>query len=203
MLYRNSFVMYDRGTNSLWVHTTGECVKGELKGGQLEFLSSVVTSWSRWKQAHPKSLVLEGERASGFMGTYAFNDHRMVDFGLSVGQNAATKLYRIEDLARLRVVHDRVGEEDVVVFFDRNAMNGTAWIRDGANFRWDGQQFVDDHGQAWDPILGQPTSVSLDSSRKMRPLPATMWLLDEWHGFYPSGDTYVAPEPAPSQRHVY
>ena len=40
ILLENSFVMYDRGTDSLWVHVTGRAVWGPLKGEQLEFVPS-------------------------------------------------------------------------------------------------------------------------------------------------------------------
>ncbi len=43
VLYRQSFVMYDKQTDSLWVHTTGEAIKGALKGKVLTFLPSTVT----------------------------------------------------------------------------------------------------------------------------------------------------------------
>src|SRR5439155_1161397 len=70
ILYENSFVMYDRKTESLWVHVTGRAVWGPLKGKQLEFVPSTVTTWSQWKAAHPRTLVLPGFRRGGFMGTY-------------------------------------------------------------------------------------------------------------------------------------
>ncbi len=49
VLYRRSFVMYDRETESLWVHVTGEAIKGELKGNRLDFSPSEVVSWRTWK----------------------------------------------------------------------------------------------------------------------------------------------------------
>ena len=65
ILYENSFVMYDRKTESLWVHVTGRAVWGPLKGKQLEFVPSTVTTWQQWKAAHPRTLVLPGFRRGG------------------------------------------------------------------------------------------------------------------------------------------
>ena len=106
VLYRNSFIMYDRKTKSLWVHTTGECVKGELKGRQLEFIPSTVTSWRAWKSTHPKSLVLEGKKATGFMGTFSLKEKDAKKFGVSVGQGETTKLYAAGEALDYEVVTD-------------------------------------------------------------------------------------------------
>ena len=46
ILYRNSFVMYDRETESLWVHVTGRAEVGPREGWQLRFMPSTVTTAS-------------------------------------------------------------------------------------------------------------------------------------------------------------
>ena len=61
-LYERSFIMYDKQTDSLWVHTTGEAVVGEYQGKVLEFLPSTVTTWKRWRGDHPSTLVLNVKR---------------------------------------------------------------------------------------------------------------------------------------------
>lgn len=71
LLYKNSFVMYDQETKSLWVHTTGEAVRGPLAGRRLDFLPSLVVPWSVWKAKYPATTVLLGRQARGFMGTFA------------------------------------------------------------------------------------------------------------------------------------
>ena len=85
VLYRQSFIMYDRETDSHWVHTTGECVKGEMKGKTLTFLPSTVTSWASWKALHPETTVLTGRRARGMMGRFDFGT-QPERYGLSIGQ---------------------------------------------------------------------------------------------------------------------
>ena len=37
ILYQNSFVMYDKKTDSLWVHATGRAETGPMKGNTLTF----------------------------------------------------------------------------------------------------------------------------------------------------------------------
>ncbi len=190
VLYRNSFVMYDRGTKSLWVHTTGECVKGELKGSQLKFLTSTVTSWGTWVAAHPKSLVLEGKGRGGFMGTFTFNAKRAEKFGVSIGQGETVKLYLMSDLIKKRVIQDRFGNQDIVVFFDKAGMHATAWVREGHTFAFKKDQFVDEKGRLWNMMLGRPVGDKNDKE-KMGPLPATAWLIKRWKGFYPDSKTWA------------
>ncbi len=58
-LWRDSLVMYDRGTNSLWSQLLGEAVAGPMKGRKLEQLPAEVTTWSAWRERHPDTLVLQ------------------------------------------------------------------------------------------------------------------------------------------------
>lgn len=191
VLYRNSFIMYDRDTESLWVHTTGECIKGDLKGRQLEFLPSVVTTWGAWKKQHPKSLVLEGEKARGFMGTFTLTREKADDFGLSIGQGDDVKLYPIRELLKRRAIHDTFDGEPVVILFDGNALHGTAWRPGDVRLRWNGKAFVDAKGRRWDMMLGQPVGAK-DDSEKLEPVAATQWLIKRWKGFYPKSETWTA-----------
>jgi hypothetical protein len=83
ILYEKSFVMYDRKTESLWVHVTGRAEAGPLKGKQLPFFPSTVTTWARWRASYPNTLVLPGRRRDGFMGTYD-GLNQPADLGLAV-----------------------------------------------------------------------------------------------------------------------
>ncbi len=58
-LWRNSLVMRDKETNSLWSHVTGVCLEGELTGQTLTQIPSVQTTWAEWQQAHLDTRVLK------------------------------------------------------------------------------------------------------------------------------------------------
>lgn len=58
-LWRNSMIMQDLETNSLWSHVTGECLEGELVGTHLTMVPMVQTSWTKWVAAHPDTRVLK------------------------------------------------------------------------------------------------------------------------------------------------
>ena len=52
-LWRNSLIMMDEETKSLWSHVSGEALSGPLAGRRLESIPSVQTTWKEWVAAHP------------------------------------------------------------------------------------------------------------------------------------------------------
>jgi hypothetical protein len=64
LLYQSSLVMYDRQTESLWSHFTGESLAGVLTGTELESYPVATVSWAAWIDAHPEGLVLSRDTGS-------------------------------------------------------------------------------------------------------------------------------------------
>ena len=58
MLWRDSLIMYDRDTGSLWSQVLGKAVAGPMKGEALVEVPSQLTTWGDWKRRHPDTLVL-------------------------------------------------------------------------------------------------------------------------------------------------
>lgn len=185
-LYRQSFVMYDKQTNSLWLHTTGEAVKGPMKGKRLPFVPSTVTSWKRWRALHPKTVVLTGARSNGFMGRFGLDDG-IERYGLSVGQGDAPKLYPYKRLAAARVVNDTVAGTPVVVYYDAESRTAKAYERGARTFAWSKGRAVDDKGVAYDLFRGMSTS---QPPVRLKQVVGTVWLVNRWRGFYPDGATW-------------
>ena len=144
-LWRDSLVLYDRKTGSLWSQGDGKAFYGELKGTKLEPLPSTMTTWKEWKAAHPETLVLEkprGERSAGSPYVRYFADPDRLGvlgrenpdprlpgkdlvFGLEI--DGDTVAYPASVLARQPVIDDTVGGEPVVVYFDRGAGSAYAY----------------------------------------------------------------------------
>lgn len=61
MLFNSALIMYDRATESLWLHYTGEAVVGARVGDQLERIPASLVSWAEFKENHPDGLVLDAE----------------------------------------------------------------------------------------------------------------------------------------------
>src|SRR5262249_22247365 len=140
-LYRNSLIMYDRQTGSLWSHFLGAAVQGPLRGTRLRFVPSTCTAWGAWRRDHPNTLVLdtgEGDSDSyasyyrssetGILGTRR-RDTRLApkDLVLGVLQPAA-RAYAFRDLARVGIVRDRLAGKPVEIRYDRATQTAQALL---------------------------------------------------------------------------
>ena len=72
-LYQSALVMYDRQTESLWSHFTGQAVAGVLAGAQLDTIPLATVAWQDWRAAHPDGLVLS--RDTGHDRDYGRNPY--------------------------------------------------------------------------------------------------------------------------------
>jgi len=183
ILFRSSFIMYDKGTKSLWVHTTGQAIKGPMKGKQLEFLPSTVTTWKRWREEHPKTKVLTGRKARGFMGSFRL-EKSLGRYGLSLGQGDEVKLYPFKVLARRRVVNDEFDGKKIVVVYDSEGLAAAAFLRGKHVFSFEDGGMVDEKGREWDLFHGTRGEERLER------LPATPWLVRRWLDHYPDSPIF-------------
>ena len=58
-LWRNDLVMKDLESGSLWSHHSMKCILGPSLGKTLTLHPYVMTSWGRWRRAHPNSAILD------------------------------------------------------------------------------------------------------------------------------------------------
>ena len=74
-LWRNSLIMQDEETGTLWSHITGEALDGELAGERLAIIPGVQTTWEAWREVHPDTrlLVKDAEVGSSRYESY-FDD---------------------------------------------------------------------------------------------------------------------------------
>ena len=73
LLWNSALVMYDRQTETLWSHFTGEGIVGELTGVELEVFPVATVPWNVWRDANPDGLVLS--RDTGFDRDYGRNPY--------------------------------------------------------------------------------------------------------------------------------
>jgi len=73
LLWNSSLVMYDRQTETLWSHFTGEGIIGELTGEELEAFPLSTVAWNTWRDANPDGLVLSQD--TGFDRSYGRNPY--------------------------------------------------------------------------------------------------------------------------------
>lgn len=57
-LYQSALVMYDRQTESLWAHFTGEGIVGHYAGAQLQLVPAQTLGWASFTESFPEAEVL-------------------------------------------------------------------------------------------------------------------------------------------------
>jgi hypothetical protein len=67
-LLQSALVMYDRQTESLWGHFTGEAIVGALTGEQLDTYTVQTVNWGEWRAANPDGTVLAPDSTGSTYG---------------------------------------------------------------------------------------------------------------------------------------
>jgi hypothetical protein len=76
-LYNSALVMYDRQTESLWLHFEGVAIEGPLEGTRLEFIPVQILSFEQFRGEYPGGRVLS--RGTGFGRAYGQNPYEFYD----------------------------------------------------------------------------------------------------------------------------
>ena len=211
-LIRNSLVMFDRETGTLWSHLTGEALEGPLVGQHLQQLLSEQTTWGRWRAEHPKTLMLDvdpndvrfdpyqsyyGAPDAGVVGRKRADDRLPVkEKVIGVRLGGEVKAYSFTALARDRVVNDEVGGVPLVVVFDPVSYSGAVYRRDrgGTLLTFTagstGLSLRDDQtGSEWDGLSGK-AMTGIDAGMELEQLPITYSFWFGWVDVYPNTEVY-------------
>ncbi|MDW7754496.1 MAG: DUF3179 domain-containing protein [Brevefilum sp.] len=224
----SNLIMYDRQTETWWQQGTGEGIVGSLTGTQLEFVPAAMISWEEFKNANPDSLVLS--RETGYVRSYGRNPYVGYDninnppflyqgpttpgqlppvarvLALEFDGEAAAYPYQI--LSEVNVVNDRVGDQDVAIFWAPGTASAldTSVIEEGQDvgsaiaydrnidgqlltFEYDGENIIDAQtGSTWD-ILGRAVSGPL-SGTQLSEVVSVNHLWFSWAAFKPETRIY-------------
>ncbi len=138
MLRHSDLVMYDRQTHSLWQQLTGTGIVGTHMDTRLTKVPAQIISFRQFRDAHPNSRVLS--RETGHQRDYGRNPYVGYDdiakqpwlfrgasdgrlppmqkvVGVTLGD--ASIAYSHQITRRERVIHDRVGATEIVIFHTR------------------------------------------------------------------------------------
>jgi hypothetical protein len=201
-LYEKSFVLYDKQTNSQWVHVTGEAKAGFYNGEKLTFIPSTVMAWSDWYEMYPMTKVLPGYGRQGFKGTFrAFNDIQTI--GLVVSEFNISRLYPFSVLKEIVLLNDEFNGKPIVVVYDHDRLTANAWERringrivdfipvtDAQNRLYIKDR---DSDQVWDPLSGIQL-FSKDASNNLIRVAHNPILIDRYLVHYPDGQIVLFPE---------
>lgn len=206
--WQGTLVLYDRGTQSVWLHLTGECIDGARQGNRLSLIPCRHVTWAEWRRDHPDTEVLalnnkvqtfsriSVERGGislphGFASTMqdrhsAFPLWRLV-LGVDVGGQSIA--YDMNGLRRRPggLLNDSFNGEPILVGADPRTGSPFAYSRVVADrtVTFEPQQA----GQFWDPDTGSIFShdgICISGELAGRRLTPLQSLLCEWYGWYAS-----------------
>lgn len=224
----SNLIMYDRQTETWWQQAEGKGIAGTMTGTQLEFVPAAIISWEEFKAAYPDGQVLS--RDTGFSRSYGRNPYIGYDDVnrppflydgpaipdklppvarvLAVELNSDSIAYPYETLSSLSVINDRVGEEEIAVFWSagtssaldagiiaegRDVGTASAYSRvlDGEtlSFIRDGENIIDEQtGSTWN-VLGQAVSGELEG-QQLSPIVSVNHFWFSWAAFKPETRVY-------------
>jgi hypothetical protein len=141
-LYKSDLVMYDRQSHSLWAQMEGLAIVGTRAGTRLTLVPANTISFEDWRAMHPTGKVLS--RDTGLSRKYGVNPYQSYDqprlgpflfrgrpdprlapkervVGIKLGEVA--RAYPWPLLAERRVVHDRLANQSLVIFYRPGALS--------------------------------------------------------------------------------
>jgi len=225
-LYPSNKLMYDRTTNTLWSSLTGVPVIGALakRDLKLDFFPVELTIWSEWLAEHPDTKVLSTvtgyypptfyrpetdtdsiyysyRAATETMFPVPARDDRLYfkDEVLGITDGDVFKAYPLATLRELRVVNDRVGDEEVAIFASAGSSSVRVYQRQGQQFGLspDDEEaeglpsvVVDQDGNKWTLT---DDGLTDDSGRSLRRLPAKVLFWFGWFAFHPDTELFEGP----------
>lgn len=196
----------DATTGSWWRQATGEAVVGPRRGKQLEEIPSRQMTWAAWSALHPETDVMRPdpeftdryERMAGFEdGTNESaltgrdrESWREKSWVVGVVAGGATRAFDWNELARERVIQDRIGDRPVVLLLGADGASFSAF-----DARWDtgsvDLESTADPARFRDRATGaswSDTGVALDgpaAGTKLEPLAAYQEFWHSWQTFHP------------------
>ena len=113
-LFNSALVMYDRQTESLWSHYTGQAVVGHLTGTELDFIPVQTVSYESFLATHPQGHVLSVD--TGYARSYGQNPYEFYDSSSRPFLFSGPIDDRLEPMTRVLAL--RHGGEGAVIPYD-------------------------------------------------------------------------------------
>ena len=145
MLRNSDLIMWDDATDSWWQQITGEAMVGTKTGTRLSLLPATIVAWESFVENFPEGeVMLRPENQFGFKERYhdppyagyddVANPPFLFDGPVDGRLPATARVLTIRDvdtvvaypyklLAELGLVNDRIGQSDIVIFFDNGTLS--------------------------------------------------------------------------------
>jgi len=215
-ILRNTLVMYDRQTGSLWNQLTGDAFSGALSGIQLQSEPAVLTTWGGWQGMYPASLALskadspynfyEDDHMAEYYASEktgirppARTDNRLPEKEriLGIATESSSIVYPFSLLRQTRAIHDMIEGRQLVVFFDNETETARAYDADVAGttlsfYESDGKYYDYQTNSLWSPLSGRSILGPL-TDRRLRPLSGISAFWFAWADHYPETKVFELP----------
>ena len=113
-LFNSALVMYDRQTESLWSHYTGQAIIGHLTGAELDLIPVQTVSFEKFLSSHPDGQVLGLD--TGHFRRYGQNPYEFYDSNNRPFLFSGPFDDRLEPITRVLALRD--GGEGAVIPYD-------------------------------------------------------------------------------------
>lgn len=203
-LLDDSFLFYDRDTDSIWCQATGKAVLGPRRGQKLATLPVVHTTWHQWRRLHPETRVLAKPAAAVeeyLSDRYSpYYDRKRLTFGLAVCLPQGQRLYPFESLAHMPVVNDEVAGQSLVVAIHWPTKTAMAWRRTAADilrtFEIAETTPTDvilrdrSSGRRWSGLTGRCLDLG-DNHAPLEAVVATQFVVEKFMNHFPEGTIFA------------
>lgn len=178
LLYNSDVLLYDRVTGSLWSQILGRAISGPLKGTPLPQIPAMHTTWARWKEQNPRTLVLSTD--TGYRRDYSQSPYR--------GYERTPRLYFDVSSRAPRTYHPKA----LVMGVTRN---GVQRVYPFDELRRFGRSEFSDtvNGAAVQVHWDEAASSAHLTDAEGKPLPTTIGYWFAWYAFYPETEVFKAP----------
>lgn len=204
-LVEGTLHLYDTETRSWWSQLTGKAVDGPRGGQKLRKMSSMMTTWKRWKALHPETTAyikrsVPYHQQSDFSGDYIAKmatkgngPVESTDLVVGVEGHEKAKAYLIRDLAKRRVANDTLEGFPIVVYLSEDF--ATARIMDGTvngqaltfSLAENDRMRDAETGSIWDPMTGKAISGRW-MGKELKLFASTYSLWFAWNKYRPESE---------------
>lgn len=178
VLVNSNLVLFDRDTDSRFPQVIGVGVSGERKGDVLEGLRVFWTTWGRWSDEHPETLVLTDE--TGYVRNYDRDPYGSYSHGSDSDPAAG---YYVDDDVLYPLMNEagKFGPKEVFVCA-RDPRNAVAFRKE--SLRDEGEATIETESREYVATYDK-TLDTATVERDGAPLIAfdAMWFA--WSAFYP------------------
>ncbi len=172
-LYNANLVMYDRNTETYWSQIGGEAIVGPLVPQSLDIITSTITEWGKWTDAHPGTQVLSRETGIYDPSSYdrnpysGYEDSSRVGFGTGstddrlhpkalvygVSLDGESKAFPEEKIEKENAINDAVGGHPVLMVENQDTGGIEIFSRDinggTLEFKVENGKLLDSNGNQW------------------------------------------------------